>query len=130
MTKSIIESISGRACQDLELDTLVKMLHDLLYRKTYLLVLDDVWDEERENWLMLKSILACGGKGASIVATTRLSMVAEIMGTITPYELPILSYNDCWELFKQRAFGANEEELTELVVIGKEIVKKCGGVPL
>ncbi|MCI33979.1 disease resistance protein, partial [Trifolium medium] len=52
------------------------------------------------------------------------------MGTMRPYELPILSYNDCWKLFKQRAFGANEEELPELVDIGKEIVKKCGGVPL
>ncbi|XP_045813823.1 putative disease resistance protein RGA4 [Trifolium pratense] len=130
MTKSIIESISGHACEDLELDPLQRKLHDLLYRKKYLLVLDDVWDEEQENWQKLKSILACGGKGASVIVTTRLSKVATIMGTMPPYELSMLSYNDCWELFKQRAFGANEEELTELVVIGKEIVQKCGGVPL
>ncbi|XP_045813824.1 putative disease resistance protein RGA3 [Trifolium pratense] len=130
MTKSIIESISGHACEDLELDPLQRKLHDLLYRKKYLLVLDDVWDEEQENWQKLKSILACGGKGASVIVTTRLSKVATITGTMPPYELSMLSYNDCWELFKQRAFGANEEELTELVVIGKEIVQKCGGVPL
>ncbi|CAJ2646948.1 unnamed protein product [Trifolium pratense] len=130
MTKSIIESISGHACEDLELDPLQRKLHDLLYRKKYLLVLDDVWDEEQENWQKLKSILACGGKGASVIVTTRLLKVATIMGTMTPYELSMLSDNDCWELFKQRAFGANEEELTELVVIGKEIVQKCGGVPL
>ncbi|RDX64143.1 putative disease resistance protein RGA4, partial [Mucuna pruriens] len=42
----------------------------------------------------------------------------------------MLSDNDCWELFKQRAFGPNEVEQVELMVIGKEIVKKCGGVPL
>ncbi|XP_045813820.1 disease resistance protein RGA2-like isoform X3 [Trifolium pratense] len=130
MTKSIIESISGHTCEDLELDPLQRKLHDLLYRKKYLLVLDDVWDEEQENWQKLKSILACGGKGASVIVTTRLLKVATIMGTMTPYELSMLSDNDCWELFKQRAFGANEEELTELVVIGKEIVQKCGGVPL
>ncbi|CAJ2646967.1 unnamed protein product [Trifolium pratense] len=130
MTKSIIESISGHACEDLELDPLQRKLHDLLYRKKYLLVLDDVWDEEQENWQKLKSILACGGKGASVIVTTRLSKVATITGTMPPYELSMLSYNDCWELFKQRAFGENEEELTELVVIGKEIVQKCGGVPL
>ncbi|KAK2373600.1 putative disease resistance protein RGA3 [Trifolium repens] len=130
MTKSIIESISGTACEDLELEPLQRNLHDLLYGKRYFLVLDDVWDEEQENWQSLKSILACGGKGASIIVTTRLRSVATIMGTMPPHELAILSYDDCWKLFKQRAFGANEEELTELEVIGKEIVKKCGGVPL
>ncbi|KAK2427407.1 putative disease resistance protein RGA3 [Trifolium repens] len=130
MTKSIIESISGHACEDLELEPLQTMLQDLLFRKRYLLVLDDVWDEEQGNWQRLKSILACGGKGASVIVTTRLRSVATIMGTMLPYELAILSDDDCWKLFKQRAFGANEEELTELEVIGKEIVKKCGGVPL
>jgi hypothetical protein len=130
MTKSIIESISGHACEDLEQEPLERKLQDLLSRKRYLLVLDDVWDEEQGNWQRLKSILACGGKGAWVIVTTRLRSVATIMGTVLPYELAILSYDDCWKLFKQRAFGANEEELTELEVIGKEIVKKCGGVPL
>ncbi|KAK2427406.1 putative disease resistance protein RGA3 [Trifolium repens] len=130
MTKSIIESISGEACEDLEQEPLQRKLQDLLFRKRYLLVLDDVWDEEQENWQKLKSRLACGGKGASIIVTTRLRSVATIMGTMPPCELAILSYDDCWKLFKQRAFGADEEELTELEIIGKEIVKKCGGVPL
>ncbi|WJX61473.1 hypothetical protein P8452_46563 [Trifolium repens] len=130
MTKSIIESISGTACEDLELEPLQTKLRDLLCGKRYFLVLDDVWDEEQENWKNLKSILACGGKGASIIVTTRLRSVATILGTMPPYELAILSYDDCWKLFKQRAFGANEEELTELEIIGKEIVKKCAGVPL
>ncbi|KAI5437148.1 hypothetical protein KIW84_023321 [Lathyrus oleraceus] len=99
-------------------------------RKKYLLVLDDVWDDEQVNWQRLKSILVCGGKGASILVTTRLLKVAAIMGTIPPHDLSILSDTDCWELLKQRAFGPNEEEREELVAIGKEIVKKCGGVPL
>jgi len=41
-----------------------------------------------------------------------------------------LSDEDCWELFKQNAFGPNEVEREELVMIGKEILRKCGGVPL
>ncbi|KAJ1375286.1 Virus X resistance protein-like, coiled-coil domain [Sesbania bispinosa] len=130
MTKVIIESISGDACPDLDLEPLQRKLQDLLQRKRYLLVLDDVWDDEPENWQKLKSVLACGAKGASILVTTRLSKVAAIMGTMAPHELSMLSDNDCWELFKQRAFQPNEVEREELVVIGKEIVKKCGGVPL
>ncbi|KAG4403245.1 hypothetical protein GLYMA_01G065800v4 [Glycine max] len=130
MTKAIIEATTGHASEDLDLEPLQRRLQDLLQRKRYLLVLDDVWDEVQENWQRLKSVLACGAKGASILVTTRLPKVAAIMGTMPPHELSMLSDNDCWELFKHRAFGPNEVEQVELVIIGKEIVKKCRGVPL
>nr|KYP56414.1 Putative disease resistance protein RGA3 [Cajanus cajan] len=86
--------------------------------------------EEFKRWQRLKSILACGAKGASILVTTRLPKVAAIMGTMSPHELSLLSNNDCWALFKHHAFGPNEVEQMDLMVIGKEIAKKCGGVPL
>jgi len=130
MTRRIIEAATKKSCDDLDLEPLQRRLQDLLQRKRYLLVLDDVWNEKQEKWHKLKSLLACGGKGASILVTTRLAKVAEIMGTIPPYEVSKLSDVDCWELFKLRAFGPNEVEQDELVVIGKEILKKCGGVPL
>ncbi|KAK7307199.1 hypothetical protein VNO77_40035 [Canavalia gladiata] len=130
MTKAIIEAASGHACEDLDLEPLQRRLQDLLQRKRYLLVLDDIWDDDQEKWRRLKSVLACGAKGASILVTTRIQTVASIMGTTSPHELSQLSDNDCWKLFKQRAFEANEMEREELVVIGKEIVDKCGGVPL
>ncbi|MED6159104.1 hypothetical protein PIB30_039252 [Stylosanthes scabra] len=104
MTKAIIQSASGHACEDMELEPLQRRLGDIIERKRYLLVLDDVWDDNQDNWQRLRSILACGAQE--------------------------LSDNDCWELFKQRAFGPNEEEREELVIIGKEILKKCAGVPL
>ncbi|CAK8536972.1 unnamed protein product [Lathyrus sativus] len=130
MTKAIIESATGHACAELDLEPLQRKLLDLLKGKKYLLVLDDVWDDGQENWPRLKSVLACGVKGASILVTTRLLKVAAIMGTMPPHDLSILSDTDCWELMKQKVFEPNEEEREELVVIGKEIVKKCGGVPL
>jgi len=87
-----------------------------------------MWDNK--NWQKLRSVLACGGKGASILVTTRLAKVPEIMGTVPSHDISKLSDKDCWELFKERAFGSNEVEREELVVIGKELVKKCGGVRL
>nr|KYP66225.1 Putative disease resistance protein RGA3 [Cajanus cajan] len=105
-------------------------MQDLLQSRRYLLVLDDVWDDKQPTWQRLKSVQACGAKGASILVTTRLPTVAAVMGTMPPHELSMLSDNDCWELFKYQAFGHNEVEQVELVDIGKEIVKKCGGVPL
>ncbi|CBI29097.3 unnamed protein product, partial [Vitis vinifera] len=47
------------------------------------------------------------------------------------YELKHLSDNDCWELFKKHAFeNRNTNEHPDLALIGREIVKKCGGLPL
>ncbi|KAG4946694.1 hypothetical protein AAZX31_15G176600 [Glycine max] len=130
MMKAIIEAASGHACTDLDLGSQQRRIHDMLQRKRYLLVLDDVWDDKQENWERLKSVLSCGAKGASILVTTRQSKVATILGTVCPHELPILPDKYCWELFKQQAFGPNEEAQVELADVGKEIVKKCQGVPL
>ncbi|KAK4489731.1 hypothetical protein RD792_000366 [Penstemon davidsonii] len=99
------------------------------------LVLDDVWNQDQEKWSVLKSFLACGSSGASIIVTTRLKSVADIMSTFPPHQLTELLEEDCWFLFKQRAFGRQEEEEEEgeypnLQAIGKQIVKKCAGVPL
>lgn len=74
--------------------------------------------------------MARGGNDASVLFTTRLEKVEEIMGTTSPHELSKLSDIDCWELFKQQVFIPNEVERAELVVIGKEMLKKCKGVPL
>ncbi|KAL7219143.1 hypothetical protein ACSBR2_012256 [Camellia fascicularis] len=130
LVKAIIESVSEKTCEASNLDSLQKKLREMLNGKRYLLVLDDVWDEDQDNWDGLKNFLACGSKGASIIVTTRVAKVASIMGTVPAHHLSFLSEEDCWLLFKQRAFGHGNEEHPNLVAIGKEIVKKCGGVPL
>jgi hypothetical protein len=101
MTKAIIEGATKKPCGDLDLEPLQRRLQDLLRRKRYLLVLDDVWNDKQENWQRLRFVLACGGKCASILVTTRLLKVAKIMGTMPHHELSRLSDKDCWELFKQ-----------------------------
>ncbi|CAL5369638.1 unnamed protein product [Camellia sinensis] len=96
------------------------------------LVLDDVWNEYHEKWDGLKQALRCGAKRSTIIVTTRIQKVALIMATILPTRhLAYLSEDDSWSLFKQRAFGnRGREENIQLELIGKDIVKKCGGLPL
>ncbi|AES96304.1 LRR and NB-ARC domain disease resistance protein [Medicago truncatula] len=130
IVKSILETATKKSCKDLDLETLQIKLQKVLRTKRYLLILDDVWNDKQEKWYDLKSLLVCGGKGSSVLVTTRLAKVGQIMGTMPLHDLSRLSDKDCWKLFKQRAFGPNEVEQEELVVIGKEIVNKCGGVPL
>ncbi|KAM6576129.1 hypothetical protein CsatB_027966 [Cannabis sativa] len=130
LIKAIIESGTGHVCEAVEMDPLQKRLRDMLQGKRFLIVLDDVWNQKHEEWEKLKYVLECGSKGASVVVTTRLKKVASIMGTTPMLELSSLSDDDCWLLFKLRAFGNHREERPNLVEIGKEIVKKCKGVPL
>jgi hypothetical protein len=117
-----------------------KKVQEILQNKRYLLVLDDVWNEDQEKWNKFKFLLQSGNgtNGASILVTTRLETVASTVKTVgesptddtTIHRLAGLSDDYNLSLFKQHAFGANGEERAELVTIGKEIVRKCVGSPL
>ncbi|KAK2430218.1 putative disease resistance protein RGA1 [Trifolium repens] len=135
---SVIESITKDKCYDSNLDVIQKKVQENLQGKRYLLVLDDVWKRNQEleyglsqdNWNKLKAVLSCESKGAAVLVSTRDRDVAGIMGTCEPHCLSGLSEDECLLLFKQYAFGHEKEERAELVAIGKEIIKKCGGLPL
>nr|XP_048320034.1 putative disease resistance protein RGA1 isoform X2 [Ziziphus jujuba var. spinosa]XP_048320035.1 putative disease resistance protein RGA1 isoform X2 [Ziziphus jujuba var. spinosa]XP_048320036.1 putative disease resistance protein RGA1 isoform X2 [Ziziphus jujuba var. spinosa] len=130
LIKAIIESASGNACEALDMDPLQKRLQNMLEGKKFLLVLDDVWNEDQDKWEGLRNVLACGLNGSSIVVTTRHEKVASIMRATQMHHLSNLSEDECWLLFSQRAFGNESEKRPSLVKIGKEIVKKCKGNPL
>ncbi|CAN4128055.1 unnamed protein product [Withania somnifera] len=130
LIKAIVESIEGKSLGDMDLAPIQKKLQELLIGKRYFLVLDDVWNEDQEKWANLRAVLEVGASGASILITTRIEKIGSIMGTSQLYQLSNLSQEDCWLLFKQRAFGQQTEANPKLMAIGKEIVKKCGGVPL
>ncbi|XVF30529.1 hypothetical protein REPUB_Repub16aG0065900 [Reevesia pubescens] len=113
------------------LEQLQRVLRDCLNGKRYLLILDDVWNEDNGKWKELKQLLVGGAKGSKIVVTTRSNKVAKISGTSTPHNLEGLPYDKSLALFLKFAFKKGEEKQhSNLVKIGKEIVKKCGGVPL
>ncbi|PNY07064.1 NBS-LRR resistance protein [Trifolium pratense] len=133
---SIIESIKNEKCDAFDLDVIQRKVQELLQGKRYLLVLDDVWNKNeelefglsQEKWNQLKSVLSNGSKGSSCLVSTRDEVVASIMGTCQAHHLSGLSENECWLLLKQYAFGDDIEEQVELVEIGKDIAKKCGGI--
>ncbi|KAG1354946.1 Disease resistance protein RGA3 [Cocos nucifera] len=128
LSKAIIESIDSLVCDSTNLDALQKHLHKKLNGRRYLLVLDDVWNESLQEWKRLRAPLLSGAKGSKILVTTRIKEVADMMGTPT-YILHGLSDDDCWSLFCQYAMGQNTHA-SRLDKIGKEIVKKCKGLPL
>ncbi|XXG85108.1 hypothetical protein AAC387_Pa11g0262 [Persea americana] len=106
-------------------DQLMTRLEKELSGKRYLLVLDDVWNEDHYKWDELKTALKCGAIGSKILVTTRSDKVAEIMDVVPRPPLGTLSLGESWMLFEKVAHPP-----TGFVSIGEEIVRKCGGVPL
>ncbi|XP_022719619.1 putative disease resistance protein RGA1 [Durio zibethinus] len=116
---------------NMDLEQLQKVLRDCLNGKKYLLVLDDVWNDDNRKWQELKQLLVGGDSGSKIVVTTRSNRVAKITGTIPPQHLEGLPYDKALSLFLKFAFKKGEEKQhPNLVKIGEEIVEKCKGVPL
>ena len=132
IVEKIIESATKTKLENLEMDLLQNKLREQLDQKKYLLVLDDVWNENEERWCNLKRLLMGSARGSKVVITTRTTLVAEITGTITsPYILSGLPKDQSWFLLKQMAFGEGQDTIDpDIEAIGMDIVEKCQGVPL
>ncbi|KAJ9705190.1 hypothetical protein PVL29_003312 [Vitis rotundifolia] len=129
--KEMIYSATGEKCGNLSLDQLQTRLRCILDGKRFLLILDDVWNRDREKWLKLRALLMGGGHGSKIVVTTRKIGVGPIMGTIQTYVLSPLPPEESWSLFlKHPCIERLEGQSSNLKEFGHQIVDKCGGIPL
>ncbi|KAL5543719.1 hypothetical protein UlMin_007503 [Ulmus minor] len=108
-------------------------LRDALKGKRFLLVLDDVWSEDRGKWNTLKSWFESAESGSKIIVTTRSRKVASIMAPNQQHHfLQELPEKDCLKLFAQTVFGDDQglDAYPDWQEIGKKIVSKCKGNPL
>ncbi|KAG6502063.1 putative disease resistance protein RGA3 [Zingiber officinale] len=131
--KSVLELATSKSVNFLEIDLVRQKIEKALSRKRFLIVLDDVWNEDPYEWGKLKAALTCGARGSKILVTTRSLHVCSIMSSsnTTTHQIQQLSKDDCLSLFQQFAFGDNEaDDHQNLMEIGGKIVEKCGGVPL
>jgi hypothetical protein len=132
LIKDILKSATGANIDEtLGVDLWQTRLRNCLKNKKFLLVLDDVWNEDRSKWIELKGLLSGGSVKSRIVVTTRSRSVASVVKTGPIYTLKGLSHDDCLSLFVKWAFKEGEDkQYPNLLEIGKEIVKKYIGVPL
>ncbi|KAI5593585.1 hypothetical protein BDE02_03G023600 [Populus trichocarpa] len=117
------------------LNAIMENLKKKLEKKTFFLVLDDVWNEDHDKWDDLKEqLLKINSKnGNAVVVTTRSKKVADMMETSPgiQHEPGRLSADQCWSIIKQKVSrGGRETIASDLESIGKDIAKKCGGLPL
>lgn len=131
VTKTILEAVTSSASDIKDLSLLQVKLKERVIGKKFLLVLDDVWNEKYNDWDLLQNPFKSGAKGSTIIVTTRSENVASIMRTTPTHHLKQLLDEDCWSVFSKHAFyNANSITNPKLQAIGREIVKKCKGLPL
>uniref|UniRef100_A0A6N2NLT2 Disease resistance protein RGA3 n=1 Tax=Salix viminalis TaxID=40686 RepID=A0A6N2NLT2_SALVM len=117
------------------LEAILRNLEKELENKTFFLVLDDVWNEDNWKWDELKEkLLRISSKNGNVVlVTTRKTGIATMMETSpgSQHQPGKLSDGECWSIIKQKVSGGGGATLgVDFESIGKDIAKKCGGLPL
>ncbi|CAL8107100.1 unnamed protein product [Prunus armeniaca] len=130
----IAKDISGDCARSSnQLDYVLQRMSESIQGKRFLLVLDDVWTENRQKWELLKvPLMQNGAKGSIILVTTRKKEVANMMrATPNMINLKGLSDEYCLAIFNHMAFPDGDvDESKAFEDISKKIVKKCKGLPL
>ncbi|GJN07119.1 hypothetical protein PR202_ga24917 [Eleusine coracana subsp. coracana] len=130
LVQKLFESFSDNDSGQYKLPYMSKTISDKLTGKRFLLVLDDVWTESQTQWEEFIIYLKSGTPGSRVLLTTRSSSSAETVPLQSTYlfDLPLLSQDDSWQLFKQSLRMPAEVWRFEFEDVGKEIVKLPEGI--
>ncbi|XP_048442472.1 putative disease resistance protein At3g14460 [Pyrus x bretschneideri] len=130
VTKTLIESISSKPCS--LPDSLLQVeLREQVRGKKFLFVLDDLWNDKKSDWGLVRVPFTYGARGSKVIVTTRNESVASLVRTVPIHYLKHLSDEDCWLLLAKHAFrNENPGAHSDLEEIGKQIARKCNGLPL
>ncbi|KAI0503719.1 hypothetical protein KFK09_014658 [Dendrobium nobile] len=147
----MLESLKKKRPRLETLDALQDSLRTEIMSKKFLLVLDDIWEEDEEKdkgkwedeekdkskWEDVLAPLSSGGFGSKILVTTRRDSVALMLAKVIKKKKEIvklegLEEDECLELLNSRAFAGveNPNDHENLRVIARDIVKKLSRSPL
>ncbi|GKV08548.1 hypothetical protein SLEP1_g20162 [Rubroshorea leprosula] len=135
----MLEYLDSHAAGMTDIDPILSHLKPMLENKKILLILDGLWNEEHARGLkeFICHLPRCFATARiSVVITTSNKEVASLMMDAIPwhkYELQKLSDEDCWLIMEDnvlRSPNRTSIEDPQLLLIGKDIAKQCGGLPL
>ena len=110
LAKEILKSAGGVVSENMSMDQVQASLRNVLNGKSFLIVLDDVWNEDHSEWNDLKMLLIEGAKGSKIIVTTRSHKVASVMTLGSIHELKGLPEQDSLCLFLKWAFEKGRDK--------------------
>ncbi|KAL0303012.1 UNVERIFIED_CONTAM: putative disease resistance protein [Sesamum radiatum] len=111
-----------------DLQNIMHMLHQQLMGKRFFIVLDDIWQEEA--WESLSGAFPCQDRASRLLLTSRNRDIPKHARYV--HDLQLLDPDKSWQLFLKKAFINNTDGKCpkDLENIGREILRKCNGLPL
>ncbi|KAJ0102338.1 hypothetical protein Patl1_03862 [Pistacia atlantica] len=106
------------------LATLERQLKD----KCYMVLFDDVWTTD--FWGYIEYALIENNKGSRIMLTTRNRGIVDVIPFVNVHRLQPLPSDKAFELFCRKAFSPQGCCPPELEKLSRDILRKCGGLPL
>ncbi|KAL6651434.1 hypothetical protein ACP70R_010359 [Stipagrostis hirtigluma subsp. patula] len=111
-----------------------ELIEQRLKSKRFLLILDDMWSCQEEEWKKLSApFRKAREKGNIIIVTTRIPEVAKLVMTVDcPIEMERLGEKDFMDFFEACVFGQQHswKDHKGLHDVGKKILSKLKGFPL
>ncbi|CAL5430390.1 unnamed protein product [Camellia sinensis] len=128
MLLDILRSVNVDEIENMTNEKLGEKLYKQLKGKRYLIVIDDLWDIGA--WVDLKMYFPNDNNGSRVMFTSRLKELSmHASPDCHPHCLRFLTEEESWELLQRKVFQ-NRSCPPKLIEIGKQIVKRCGGLPL
>nr|UBY07571.1 NBS-LRR disease resistance protein [Dasypyrum villosum] len=116
----------------LDATQLIDKLREFLENKRYLVIIDDIWDEKLWRYINLAFSIN-NNLGNRLITTTRDFDVSKSCCSSADdsiYHMKPLCTDDSSRLFYKRVFDDESGCPNEFEQVSKDILKKCGGVPL
>ena len=131
--ESIQDQILGRLSLDKEWkqeteNERVSRIKNILNRKKFLLLLDDLWSEVDLNKIGVPP--PTQENGSKLVLTTRSKEVCKDMEVDDMMEVVCLSPDEAWELFQQKVGENPIKSHHDFLPVARKIAEKCCGLPL
>ncbi|KAF5775969.1 putative P-loop containing nucleoside triphosphate hydrolase, leucine-rich repeat domain superfamily [Helianthus annuus] len=131
ISETIFECVATENKQFKDVNQLQIALREQFKDKRFLLVLDDVWNQNYDDWEILVRPFHSGAAGSRVIMTTRQQDLLKKIGFNHVDNLESLSHEDALSLLALHALDVDNFDSHEtLKPQAKGIVKKCGGLPL
>ncbi|KAL4272868.1 hypothetical protein GQ457_13G004740 [Hibiscus cannabinus] len=98
----------------------------------FLMILDDLWNEWKEDDDLRKIgiPLVENGKGCTIILTTRRRTICKSIKCQVTIPIDVLDENEAWDLFKMKAELDERVLSMDIVEEAKKVAKECEGLPV
>ncbi|XP_010268269.1 PREDICTED: putative disease resistance protein At4g10780 isoform X2 [Nelumbo nucifera] len=102
----------------------------LLTRKTFLLLLDDIWAPFDMSEIGIPHPANSSNKSSKVIFTTRSEQVCGAMEAKRKFKVECLPPDEAWSLFQEKVGEDTLKCHPDIPRLAKDVANECGGLPL